>query len=70
VGPNAGNVLFASAITLGVGNQGISVEVVSPGSGTAEIAHVVLSTKGCKWLEVRTALGASITSANCCVKRM
>lgn len=62
--------LFASAITLGgVANSGISVEVCSPGAATAEIAHVVLDTKGCRFLEVRMAKGTA-TSVNCLGRKM
>jgi hypothetical protein len=61
---------FAAAATLGVGNSGISVEVVSPGEAAAEIAHVVVDTKGCKLMEVRFAMGGSATSGNALWKRL
>jgi hypothetical protein len=60
---------FASAITLGVGNSGISCEVVSPGAAVAEIAHAVVSTKGAKFLEVRFAMDTA-TSGNALWTRM
>ncbi len=61
---------FATAITLGVGNSGISVEVVSPGHASHEIAHVILDAKGCKWLECRFATGSSATSCNALVGKI
>ena len=60
---------FATAITLGTGNSGISVEVVSPGHG-ADIAHAIVDTKGCRFLEVRFGTGSSATSCNALVKRL
>lgn len=61
---------FATAITLGVGNSGISVEVVSPGHASHEIAHAVISTKGPRYMEVRFATGSSATSCNALWKRV
>ncbi len=61
---------FATAITLGVGNSGISVEVVSPGHASHEIAHAIVDTKGARFLEVRFAMGGSATSGNCLLKKM
>jgi hypothetical protein len=60
--------LFANAITLVVGNSGISVEVVSPAT-TGEVAHIVLDMKGFKMLELRYAIGTT-TSCNCLVGKM
>jgi len=64
------NNFFASAITLGVGNSGISVEVVSPGHAAHEIAHAVISTKGPRFIEVLFGTGSSATSCNCLIKRL
>jgi hypothetical protein len=61
---------FASAMTLTLGNSGISAEVISPGSGTAEIASLVLSTKGAKMIELRFNMNSSATSGNAIWKRM
>ena len=62
--------LFAVAATLGVGNSGTSVEVVSPGHAAHEIAHVVLDTKGSRYVEMRGTTGGSVTSWNALYKRM
>jgi hypothetical protein len=59
---------YCSSITLGTGNSGISVEVVSPGTGVG-IAHAVIDVKGCKFFELRFAV-VDATSANAIVKRM
>jgi len=61
---------FATAITLGVGNSGVSVEVVSPGHAAHEIAHVVLDTKGSRHLSILTSTASSATSCNGLYKRM
>lgn len=56
--------LFASAITLGTGNSGISVEVVSPGAGVG-IAHVVITTKGFMYMQSQLAIASGgVTSMN------
>ena len=54
----------------GVGNSGISVEVVSPGHSAHEIAHAVIDCKGARLVEVRYAIaGGSTTSMNGCWNR-
>jgi hypothetical protein len=54
---------FCSAITLGTGNSGISVEVVSPGTGNG-IAHAVIDMKGFRFAGVYFNTGSSATSCN------
>lgn len=61
---------FASAITLNLGNSGISCEIVSPGSGTTEVAHAVIDAKGCRYIEVRYNMNSSATSGNAVWKRL
>lgn len=61
---SAANQYFCSAVTLNVGNQGTDVDIISPGSGTSEIASVYVSTKGARFLEVRFNMNSSATSAN------
>lgn len=68
-GPNATAQYLATAITLGVGNSGISCEVVSPGHASHEIAHAVVATKGAKFIEFRFATGSSATSCNVAISR-
>lgn len=58
------NQFFASAITLGVGNSGISAEVISPGHAAHQIAHVVLDTKGFQYMEVVFSTLGAVTSCN------
>ena len=59
-----GTQYFCSDITLGIGNSGISVEVVSPGHANNQVAHTVIDAKGCRLLEVRFSTGGSATSCN------
>lgn len=68
-GANSTTNFFASAITGTLGNSGIGIEIVSPGAATAEIAHVIVDTKGCKYAEIRFSKGTA-TSANAIAKRM
>jgi hypothetical protein len=67
---SAANQYFCSAITLNLGNTGISCEILSPGSGVAEIAHAVIDGKGARFIEVRFNMNSSATSANALWKRM
>ena len=60
---------FATTITLIAGDSGVSVEVISPGHG-ADIAHVVMSTKGARYIEFKYGLDGSSTSLNGLWKRM
>lgn len=53
---------FCNAITLGVGNSGVSVEVVSPGTSTHQMAHVIVDAKGFALLQVDFAV-TTATSA-------
>ena len=65
------NQYFASAMTLGAySNSGISAEVISPGSGTAEIAHAIVDCKGAKYVEVRFAITSGTTSMNAVFKKL
>lgn len=66
---SAANMFFCRAITLGVGNAGTSVEVVSPAGTNHEIAHIILDTKGSSFLEARYTVGTN-TSCNCLCKKM
>lgn len=54
---------FCNAMTLGTGNSGISVEVVSPASGDY-IAHAVVDVKGFRKVGVYFSTGGSATSCN------
>ena len=63
---------LAVAITLAVGNANYSSEVVSPGHALHEIASLSVETKGCRFAEIRFAMGstsAAATSGNCLAKR-
>lgn len=65
----AGNVvtssdLFATSITGSVGNAGSDYNITSPGSN--QIAHVVVQSKGCSFLETLFDLGTA-TNANALV---
>lgn len=65
---------FATGITLNYGDSPTSVEVISPGYASHEIAHMTVATKGARMLEVRFAMGSSSTtsaaSGNCLCKRL
>jgi hypothetical protein len=61
---------FASAMTIGLGASGVNYDIISPGSGTAEIASIVISTKGIRWAELRFNMNSSATSGNAVWKRM
>lgn len=56
--------LLCSAVTLGVGNANVSVEVVSPGHAAHQVAHVLLQAKGFKFLEVQFSTNSAVTSCN------
>jgi hypothetical protein len=55
--------LFASQITLNVGNSALSVEVLSPGSTVAP-AHVVVSCKGMRYLQMLLSTGGVANHCN------
>jgi hypothetical protein len=55
---------FATGITLGTGNQGVGLDVVSGGHVAHEIAHVIIDMKGARLGEVRYGTGSSATSCN------
>jgi hypothetical protein len=59
---------FSNSITLAIGNSGISVEVVAPGS--PYIAHAVIDVKGHRLIQLDFAMGGSATSGNCLWAKM
>ena len=61
--PPTASQYWATTITLVTGNSGISCEVVSPGHG-GDIAHLIVDSKGSRYLEVRYGLNSSSTSLN------
>lgn len=59
---------FATTITLTTGNAGVDVDVISPGHGN-DIAHVFMSSKGARKVQILFGLNSSSTSLNAVIKR-
>ncbi len=57
--------LFCNTIALAVGNGNVSNEIISP-TGTS-IAHCIVNSKGCRFLQLLFGTGGSATSANALV---